>query len=158
MLALLVSVGTELLVNSSKQFFKSTSQINTDRSAAIAIQWLTRDLQEAKQAIIIDPTRIRIYYPVRNSDGTYNRAVRDEINTIEYFLADRHGIPNPSGTTLVRKPAWESSRTVCENVTELVFSSNNPSNVDVSIHVEENIGQGKVQTNMVHRAIFLRNY
>jgi prepilin-type N-terminal cleavage/methylation domain-containing protein len=157
-LALLLSISTELLVNTSKQFLKNTSQLNTDRSAAVAIQWLTRDLQEAKQAVILEPTRIRIYYPVRNPDGSYNRMVRDDVNTIEYFRARPDGTPDPEGTTLVRKPSWESPRIVCENVTELVFTSNNPSSVDVTLHVTENIGRGTVRTNMVHRAIFLRNY
>ncbi len=156
--AVLLSISAELLTDTSKQFLKNTTKLNTDRSTAIAIQWLTRDLQEAKQAVILSPSRIRIYYPVRNPDGTYNRAIRDEINTVEYFLAGTDGTPDPSGTDLVRKPAWESPRIVCKNVRELTFTSDNPSSVNVTIHVAENTGRETVQTSMEHRAIFLRNY
>lgn len=157
-LGLIVTGITQLSISLTRSYENASSQLNVDQVAGLAIQRMTRDLQEAKEVQILAPTWMRVYYPEVTPDGTYNRNVRDDINTIEYFRGDRNGNPNPSGDALLRSFAGGDPRVVCTGVSELHFESSNPSSVDVTIHVQRRGAYRQVETQMIHRAIFLRNY
>jgi type II secretory pathway pseudopilin PulG len=157
-LALIVTGITQLSISLTRSYENTSSQLEVDQIAGLAIQRMTRDLQEAKEVEIINPTSMRVYYPEVTPDGTYNRNVRDDLNTVEYFRGDENGSPDPAGDALLRVFAGGDPRVVCSGVVELNFESSNPSSVDVTIHVSRRGAYRSVETQMIHRAIFLRNY
>lgn len=149
---------TQMTINLTRGFERTSAQLDVDQTAGLAILRMTRDLQEAKEVVIVSPTSLRVYYPQLTAEGTYNRQMRDEINTVDYYRGDPNGLPNPNGTALIKVVGSQAPDVVCEGVTELRFTSSNPSSVDVTIHVDRQSVGRRVETQMIHRAIFLRNY
>ncbi len=155
----MIIVGTATLFSGTIRSFTHTrNQYDSDMSASIALQIVNRDLQEAKQVAILSSTRIRVFYPKLEADGTYNRTVLDDVNTVDFYRGDEDGTANVSGKCLVRKPAVGELRPICEDVIFLEFISISPSSVDISLRTERKTDTVVMQTNMIHRAIFLRNY
>jgi hypothetical protein len=158
LVALLAASATQMTISLNKSFERTHAQLGVDQVAGLTIQRLTRDLQEAKQVDVLSSTSLKIYFPIVNPDGTYNRKVRDDVNTIEYYRGDRNGDPNPKGPAVVRLVAGEAPDVVCEGTENLLFESTNPSSVDVTLAVVQNTRGRPAESHMIHRAIFLRNY
>lgn len=157
-ISFVITATAQLTMNLGRAYGRASTQLGVDQSASRGVQWLTRDLQEAKQVDILSPTHIRIEFPVVLPDGSYNRAVLDPTTAIDYFRGDADGLEDPNGDRLVREPAGGNPRSVCRNVTEVDFESANPSSVDVTLRVQTTTANRTVQCEMIHRAIFLRNY
>jgi prepilin-type N-terminal cleavage/methylation domain-containing protein len=157
-MALVLTGATGLTVNMIRGYKNTLTQCDADQSASAGLQHLSRDLQEAKQVTVLSPTSIRVYYPQLNADGTYNTAILDTVNTIDFYRATTAGVASTTGTALFRKPANGSGRAICKNITSLEFTSTSPSSVDITLHTEKVAGTAIGRCDMIHRAIFLRNY
>jgi len=156
--SIVVLGATGLMGSLSRSYEKTSSQLDADMSVASAIQRLSRDLQEAKQVDVLSKFKIRIYFPKVNDDGTYDRSIIDLDNPIYYYRGNQSGEEDSSGSFLIKKINSNAQRIICTDLVDLKFESTNPSMVNVSIKtVRKNI-YGQVQSEMVHRAIFLRNY
>lgn len=156
--SIVIIVATQLFAHTSRSFLLNTSQLEIDQYAGIAIEKLTRDLQEAKQIEILSDTHLKIFYPQVQDDGSYNRLVLDTDNTVEYYLGDNYGTPDETGTTLYKQTPDTDPRIVCRNVAKLAFSSNDPSSVIVTLKTLNQTNKTDVACDIVHRAILLRNY
>ena len=156
--SIVIIVATQLFAHTSRSFSLNTSQLEIDQYAGIAIEKMTRDLQEAKQIEILSDTHLKIFYPQIEDDGSYNRLVLDTNNTIEYYLGDNNGIHDEAGTILYRKTPDSDPRIVCRNVVQLAFNSNDPSSVIVTLKTLNHTNKTDVVCDIVHRAILLRNY
>lgn len=155
----LASIGmVSLLATSARSLGNTADQYEADTSASLAMQLVNRDLQEAKQVQVLSPTAIRVFYPKLEADGTYNRTVLDTVNTIDFFRGNKDGTANSTGGYVVRKPATGGTRTICKNVDFLQFVSISPSSVDISLRTLKKQGGWTRRCDMIHRAIFLRNY
>ena len=154
----LVAVGSGgLLVSMFKSFQYSGTQFSADMQTSQSIQKLAKDLQEAKQITLISSTDMRIYYPQKDANGVYTSSL-DNSNTVDYYLGDFAGNLSSAGTYLIRKPNGGSPRRICDGVILLDFTSPDPDSVDVSLKAKVKVGSVTKQCDMVHRAIFLRNY
>jgi prepilin-type N-terminal cleavage/methylation domain-containing protein len=149
---------TALTINIIRSFNWTNTRVDADLSATQALQRLTRDLQTAKQITVLSATSLRIAYPQVNADGTYNKAALDSVNTVDFYRSDSNGTANLTGSYLYRKPATGAGRIVCKNLSEITFSSTNPAMVDITVRTQRTNGTATANSNMVHRAIFLRNY
>lgn len=157
-MAMIIAATASLFSNSIRSFTRTTNQFDSDMSASTALQIVNRDLQEAKQVQILSPTRIRVFYPVLEANGTYNRMSLDTVNTVDFYRGDLDGDENDAGDCLVRMPAVGAGRPICKDVIDLEFRSISPSSVDVTLRTERRTDTVVGHTEMIHRAIFLRNY
>lgn len=157
-MSMLVIGMASLFSSTIKSFTHTTNQYDADMSASIALQIVNRDLQEAKQVQIVSATSIRVYYPKLEADGTYNRTILDTVNYVDFYRGKSDGTPSVSGKCLIRKPAVGTMRPICEDVKEVQFMSISPSSVDITLRTERKTDTVVRHCDMVHRAIFLRNY
>lgn len=141
-----------------KSFTYTNNQYDADMGASLALQLLNRNLQEAKQVEILSPTRIRINYLQKDANGLYIRNAVDDVNYVEFYRGNPNLTANTSGTCLIRKPGVGQARVICKNVTTLEFRSFTPSSVDVTLRTEYGATGSKRNCQMIHRAIFLRNF
>ncbi|MEA2553617.1 MAG: hypothetical protein QOJ65_1793 [Fimbriimonadaceae bacterium] len=156
--ALMVLIGggaAAVVFQLLRSFTYTSAQLSADMEASLAVQKMARDLQEAKQVDLLSATSMRVYYP-QLANGLYTRAL-DTANYIDYYRGELSG-PSTTGTKLIRKPAGGTARIVCEGVVLVNLTSPNPTTVDVSIDAVRSSGTTTRRCDMVHRAIFLRNY
>ncbi len=155
----IIALGTtSLIFGNIKSFISTTNQIDADQSASTALGIMSRNLQEAKQVQINSPTSITVFYPELIAGGTYNRNVLDTVNTVDFYRGNANGTANSSGTCLIRAPASGTLRAICKRVTNLDFTSISPSSVDVTLETQATTTSTTRRCQMIHRAIFLRNY
>ncbi len=153
-----ITASAQLTMNVGRSYERTSLQLDVDQSASRAVQWMTRDLQEAKQVVILSPTHLRVFYPQLEADGTYNRALLNAASPLDYYRGDANANPDPNGNTLVRSPTGEPPRIVSRGVIDVEFVSSNPSSVDITVRVNQSNHVRTASCEMIHRAIFLRNY
>jgi prepilin-type N-terminal cleavage/methylation domain-containing protein len=154
--AIVLTGAAQLTIGVGRSFGRTTTQLNVDQSASRAVQWLNQDLEEAKQVVILSPTWLRVYYPLKTG-GIYNRLITDNTNPVDYYRGNTNLTANPSGTALIRSPANGTARVICRGVTLVQFTSLSTSSVDITLNTAGSAQGWNAQCNMVHRAIFLRN-
>lgn len=152
------AVAGQMTVSIGKSFKRTSTQLDVDERASLAVQWITRDLQEAKTITIMSTTKLKVWYPIQDANGVYDRTSTDPANPIVYYRANANGDENATGDRLVRLLADGSWRFVCYGVDLVEFTSNNPSSVDVSLATRRRDYGSDASCRMIHRAIFLRNY
>jgi prepilin-type N-terminal cleavage/methylation domain-containing protein len=159
MIMTMLVVGSAALLSTTIRSFTHTSnQFDADMSATISLQIVNRDLQEAKQVAILTDSKVRVYYPKLEADGTYNRTILDTATYIDFFRGKENGSEDPNGKCLVRRQANGEFRVICDDVIDLEFRTLSPSSVDITLKTEEKTDTVVRRCEMVHRAIFLRNY
>lgn len=157
-MSMMIAAMASLFSGTIKSFTHTNNQFDADMSASIALQIVNRDLQEAKQVAILSSTSIRVYYPLLEANGTYNRTVLDTANYVDFYRGKENGDASTTGGYLIRKEANGNWREICSNVELLEFMSISPSSVDISLSTETKTSDTARECNMIHRAIFLRNY
>jgi prepilin-type N-terminal cleavage/methylation domain-containing protein len=157
-MTMLIVGSASLLSTTIRSFSHTTHQYDADMSATIALQIVNRDLQEAKQVAILTESKVRVYYPKLEADGSYNRTILDTATFVDFYRGDENGDENPTGHCLVRRTANGDFRPICNDVVDLQFRTLSPSSVDISLKTEERSDTVVRRCEMVHRAIFLRNY
>jgi prepilin-type N-terminal cleavage/methylation domain-containing protein len=157
-IAMISGATLGMISTSIKSFTYTNNQYDADMGASTALQLLNRNLQEAKQVSILSPTSIRINYLQKDANGIYIRNAVDETNYVDFYRGNTNLTANSSGTCLIRRPAVGQARAICKNVTTLEFRSFTPSSVDVTLRTEYGGTGSKRNCQMIHRAIFLRNY
>ena len=155
---LIFAATAAMFSTSIKSFTFTNNQYDADMGASLALQQLNRNLQEAKQVEIISPTRIRINYLQKDANGIYIRNAVDEVNYVEFYRGNPNMTASSTGSCLIRKPGVGPSRIICKKVTTLEFRSFTPSSVDVTLRTEYGATGSKRNCQMIHRAIFLRNF
>jgi type II secretory pathway pseudopilin PulG len=158
LMAMIFAAICGLFSTTIKSFTYTNNQVDSDMEASLALQLLNRNLQEAKQVSIQSPTSIRINYLQKDANGIYIRNAVDTVNYVEIFRGNKNFTANTSGAYLIRRPSVGSPAIICKNVTELEFRSFTDSSVDVTLKTEYGVTGSKRNCQMIHRAIFLRNY
>ena len=154
---LLVAAGAaSLTIGTVRTFSRTSSETDTSTDVATALQYLTRDLQEAKQVDIQSASYIRVYFPVTNADGSYDRSVVDTVHYTDYYRANSRGNDSATGSYFVRRKSGEVPQFISYDVDNIAFESPSPGSVDVTVSVLKS--QGNIGCSMIHRAIFMRNY
>jgi prepilin-type N-terminal cleavage/methylation domain-containing protein len=157
-LSLVLTGSAMLTVGAGRSFDLTQNQLDTSMNAAQGVQHMMLDLEEAKQVTVLSATSLRVYFPQVDANGNYIRSALDTVNTIDYFRGTSAGAASTTGDCLVRQPAGGSARVVSRGVSSVAFSSTNPSSVDITLDTRRTTYISSAQCNMVHRAIFLRNY
>jgi len=156
---LLVLTGAAMLsIGTGRSFDRTSAQLDADRSASAAVQRMMLDLAEAKQVTVSSTTYLRVFFPQVAADGTYIRSALDNVNYLDYYRGNSAGTATSTGDCLIRKPNGGTARVVGKGVTRLEYSSTNPSSVDITIATQRSSKIGNAGCEMLHRAIFLRNY
>ena len=151
----LVGVGTISLTGMTVRAYAHTmARSDVSLDVTQTLQWLARDLQQAKDANLIQTYHLQIVMPVRNADGSFQRSVSDNVNTIEYFRANAAGTPSATGTFVIRRVAGINPRRMCAGTTLLTFESDSLGSVNVSLSATGSYG---ATFRMIHRAIYMRN-
>jgi type II secretory pathway pseudopilin PulG len=158
MLSLVLTGAAMVSVSASRSFDRTSAQLDADRSASMAVQRMMLDLEEAKQITILSPTSLRVFFPQVAPDGTYIRSALDSVNFIDYYRGTSAGVASGTGDCLLRRVAGGTPRIKCKGVTFVQFVSANPSSVDISLRTRCTSIVGPAVCDMVHRAIFLRNF
>jgi prepilin-type N-terminal cleavage/methylation domain-containing protein len=153
-LSMIAVAAAQLLTVGIASFNRTDSQSDATNDVSVALQYLTRDLQEAKEITLVSPYYIRIYYPLKSA-GSYDRMTLDAVNYVEFYRSDYSYSPKASGPFFVRKRANEAGQRICFNVSGIAFKVPSPGSIDVSVSVTTSDGS---TCNMLHRAIFMRNY
>jgi prepilin-type N-terminal cleavage/methylation domain-containing protein len=157
-LSLVLMVAAMLTISAGHSFDLTGAQLDASQGASIGIQMMNQDLREAKQVTVLSPTSLQVFYPQVAADGTYIHDALDNVDTITYFRGWSNGTADPAGDSLLRQRAGEAASVVSKGVTNVQFSSTNPSSVDITLDTQRYTEISSAQCNMVHRAIFLRNY
>ncbi len=157
-IGLVIATAAQMTMSVGRSFIRGSTQLEVDQDTSLGIQWMTRDLQEAKQVEMISATQIRVRYPVLQADGSYNRLALDPTRMVDYYRGNKDGTLNASGAYLIRDSWDESPRPVGDNIVNLAFTSDNPSSVDVTLEIEKTANNRTSRCEMIHRAIFMRNY
>ncbi|CAN5380695.1 hypothetical protein BH11ARM1_BH11ARM1_02540 [soil metagenome] len=153
---LMVAGGaTSLIIQGMRSFNMTYQQTAVSQEVSDALQYMNRDLEEAKAVTLVSATRIQIYYPKTLADGSFDRSILNAATYTEYYLATSNGTYSSTGTYLVRKVSNKNYQRLCAGVSSLVFTSPSPGSMDVSLSATGNNG---ASFQMVHRAIYLRNY
>jgi hypothetical protein len=175
--SLLITASMALISTGSRSLDRTGAQVDVDAWATIGIQQMMEDLREAKRVEIVSAGHLRVFYPLvvqSSADGVpleYDRQQEDPDRIIEFYRASHDGTASTTGATvwrleggagrsILQRPGSGDSFTAEHNpyVTNLVFESNNPSSVDVTLAVGMNSVTGLATCSLTHRAIFLRNY
>jgi prepilin-type N-terminal cleavage/methylation domain-containing protein len=151
----LVAAGTvALMAGAIRGYNRTTARSDISLDVSQSLQYLARDLQEAKDVTLVQTYHLRIFFPQRNADGSYTRAITDTTNTIEYYRANASGASSSTGAFMVRKIGTGTPRRICAGVTRLEFESDSAGSVNVSLAAS---GSSGASFQMIHRAIFMRN-
>lgn len=153
-----VLAATSMTVGVGKSWERTSTQLKVDQTASKGIQWITEDMQEAKSFQILSSSWIRVYYPVVDANGNFNRKVTDTVNYVEYYRGNSNGSRSDSGTCLVRWKVGSNARAVCKDVILVNFESESPSALSVDLQVRTSFGGDYFTCAMNHRAILMRNY
>ena len=137
---------------------RTNSQTIADTDAALAMQEMIADVREAKSVQVVTSDHLRIVFPMKNPDGTYNRTVPDTSNPVDYILSDSSGVVGRTGTWLWREPTNGISRAISRKVGSLVFESDTPKSVAITVSTRNNYTRGQAQTSLTERVVYLRNY
>jgi prepilin-type N-terminal cleavage/methylation domain-containing protein len=157
-IGMVITTAAQLTMSVGRSFIKTSTQLDVDQHASLGVQWMTRDLQEAKQVEIQSPTHIRVRYPVQLADGSYNRLALDATRMVDYYRGDKNGDEDAQGSYLIRDAWNEAPRVICDGIETIDFHSFNPSSVDVTLGVRKDANNRTSRCEMIHRAIFMRNY
>jgi prepilin-type N-terminal cleavage/methylation domain-containing protein len=157
-MGLIVAGATSISTMAARGLVFTSNQHDADMSASYALMKLSRELQEATSVEIVSSTRIRVKYLQVDVNGDYIRGAIDNVNTVDFFRGNTDFTPNVDGNCLVFAPATGTGRVICRYVTGLSFSSLTSSSIDVTLRTEFGGTNSKRRCDMVHRAIFLRNY
>ncbi len=159
MMAMIFAATAAMFSTTIKSFTFTSNQYDADMGASTALQILNRNLQEAKAVSIMSPTRIRINYLQKDVNGVYIMNAVDSVNYVDFYRGNANLSANVNGAFLIRAPFSGGARIVCKRVKTLEFRSFTPSSLDVTLRTEYG---SEVSTQrrceMIHRAIFLRNY
>lgn len=151
----LVGAGTvALLAASVRGYNRTTARSDVSLDVSQSLQYLARDLQQAKDVVVVQTYHLRIFFPQKNADGSYTRSITDTVNTVEYYRANSAGTASSTGTFMVRKIGTGTARRLCSGVTRLEFESDSAGSVNVSMAAT---GSSGASFQMIHRAIFMRN-
>lgn len=151
----LVAAGTvALMAGAVRGYNRTTARSDISLDVAQTLQYLARDLQEAKDVTLVQTYHLKVFFPVKNADGSYTRSTTDTVNTVEYYRANASGTSSSTGTFVVKKVGTGSPRRLCSGVTRLEFESDSAGSVNVSLAAT---GASGASYQMIHRAIFMRN-
>lgn len=154
-----IFTGAAMMSTSAgRSFDRTAAQLDADRGASYSVQRMMLDLAEAKQVTVVSTSFLRVFFPQVAADGTYIRSALDSVNYVEFYRGTSSGVASGTGDCLVRKPAGGTARVITTGVTNLQFASTNPSSVDITLRTLKTSFAGNGQCEMLHRAIFLRNY
>ncbi len=156
-LGLLSVVFCSIWVSSIWSFQRTTSNTITDTDAVIAMQHIIADVREAKTYTIPKQSHLKIVFPAKNEDGTYNRVVSDTANPVEYFLSNSTGNPDATGTWLWRKQVNGESRPIARNVDSVIFQTDTPRSVRITIIAKCKYTKGEASTQLTERVVYFRN-
>ena len=137
---------------------RTNSQTITDVDAALAMQEMIADVREATEVQAPASNHLRLIFPTKNEDGTYNRTVPDTSNPVDYVLSDSSGVVGHTGTWLWRKPTNGASRAISRNVGALLFVTDRPNRVEITVVTRNNYTRGQAWTSLTERVVYLRNY
>jgi prepilin-type N-terminal cleavage/methylation domain-containing protein len=157
-LTMVLTGSAMLMISAGRSFDLTQAQLDTSQNASQGVQHMMLDLEEAKQVTVLSATSLRVCFPQVDGNGNYIRWALDTVNTVDYFRGTSAGAASTTGNCLVRQPAGGTARVVCRGVTLVQFASTNPSSVDITLDTQRSTYISSAQCNMVHRAIFLRNY
>ncbi|MEN6372341.1 MAG: prepilin-type N-terminal cleavage/methylation domain-containing protein [Armatimonadota bacterium] len=156
----LICAGAFAMMISSMSCFDGTStQTYTDIDAVMAMQMIVNDVREAKSInIIANGKRLRVIFPVKLSEGYYDRHQADMANQIDYYLSDETGVPGHSGNWLWRGKNNNNRTPLKRNVNSLEFEQDTSRSVKITVTTLENSASGPKTTSLTQRVVYLRNY
>lgn len=157
LLAIVAAASTSMLVMIARMTESTRLRGTTGESAALAMNWMIQDLQEAASASLPQSYQLRIFYPSLDAAGYYDRFVVDTSSWVEFVRADAAGVPSPSGGYLFRKTNSGSSRRICSDVSSFTATLVTANAVRLTLQVRRTHGSQSSTVTVSQRVVFLRN-
>lgn len=151
-----VAIGVVGLgIITTRTFRNTNARSDAAMTVAQTLDWMLVDIQPAKSVTLVNSTYIRIFYPTKNSDLTYNRSQTDTTNYVEYFRATTAGAASTTGTCIARKVgASGTARILCRNVTTVDFTTDLAGSITIDVTATGSFG---ATYQMINRAVYMRN-
>jgi prepilin-type N-terminal cleavage/methylation domain-containing protein len=158
----LICAGAAAVMTSSVCSFNTLSfQTTTDSAAVAAMQTIVADVREAKD---VSPggNSLVVTFPVRTTDGYFDRHTADLTKQNSYYISDATGDPGKAGTSLWQNRGG-SRRVLARKVSSLVFAQDSPCSIEITIIMMPTTewnhrAKGAQQTKLTQRVVYLRNY
>lgn len=129
---------------------------DTTTTVAQGIELMVRDLEPARDSVLVNATDLRIRYAALLSNGTYDRTTFDDPSEVEYFLGDDKGAKSTTGTVLWRQRGGPKGKSiVCKGVRTARFESLSPGVVRVSLDATGSLNSSAT---VLNRSVYLRNF
>ena len=159
--ALVGVIACNVWIAAIRSFDVTASRTVADTDAVICMQRMIADVREAKSVQWVTSNHIRLIFPVKNADGSYNRLVSDTANPVDYLQSDSSGADGHAGTWLWRRDASGTSRPLARDVHSLEFQIDDPTHptsVRITVTTRTNYAGGEAETSLTERVVYLRNY
>jgi Tfp pilus assembly protein PilV len=158
LVTMVISTVASVLSLSGRMLQTVSLQDETSRDAARALNRLTVDVREAKEIEIVSASQFRLYYPLTDANGRYNRFQTNNNYYIQYGLTTANGTASTSGTYLWRKTNATTGEAVVPNVAAFSASAPNGSTLNVSMTLRKTSGNRTGETTVSQRMLFMRNF
>jgi prepilin-type N-terminal cleavage/methylation domain-containing protein len=156
--AMAVLGTTSLLISDITGVNRVTVNLTNSEGAATAMRSLNATVEEAKTVNVPSPTEIDVFYPMRDANGAYQRAILDPNSRVRYYLGSVANGPDPKSTKLILEGNDGRRRVLCSNVKQLVFSLPQPYSLAITLQTAQSGRQYSATSSFVSRDITLRNY
>lgn len=155
--ALVFTTIASILAVAGRMLQRTYLQVDSSSSAANAMARLQVDLREAKEVQILSTSRFRIFYPVMDGNGRYNRYHKNSTDYVEYTRATSSGTASSVGSFLWRKTNTTTGEAVATDIAAMTASSPTANSLAVELTVRKTSGDRVVTTNVTERVLYLRN-
>jgi prepilin-type N-terminal cleavage/methylation domain-containing protein len=143
-----------------------TTQTYTNTDAATVIQRMVTDVREANNVQTLDSnTHLKIFYPVQDANGDYDRHTQDPVHTVEYYRSDSNGATNGAGNYLWRKEttaAGQTKRVIARDINSILFQTDTDMSraVEITVDASNTVVLRHVTraANMTQRVVYMRNH
>ncbi len=135
---------------------------DANQEATIAMRHIQADIREAGSVVIVAPTQVRFYYPMKTADGLYDRTRPNQNWYLEYVRTDAKRSATPNGTHLLRRASNDATgKFVATDVTDFsarYFPANADNSVRFTLKVRKTNGHRVGESNLDQRVLYMRNY
>lgn len=135
---------------------------DVNQEASLAMRHIQADIREASSVEIVKPNQVRFYYPLKTSDGLYDRTRPNSNWYLEYVRADAKRNASATGSYLLRRSSSDATgKFVASNVTEFsgaFFPPKADNSVRFTLRVRKANGARVGESRLDQRVLYMRNY
>lgn len=159
-LGLITTTVSVIWIGVIKAYDGVSTQTYTNSDAITGMQRIVTDVREAKSIQILNGgTRLRVQFPIKHTDGSYDRHQLDANNYVDYYRSDATGSLLRTGDMLWRnKGNGAESRIIERDVRSVQFDPDTERSVKITVTSSNPSLAGTKQIELTQRVVYMRNY